>query len=61
MNKCLRIKEVLREHGVTQKQVAKKMGVGAPSLSLSLKGNPTIDTLQKVADAIGCNIKELFK
>lgn len=56
----LRIKELLKEKKMLQKDLADKMGVSDVALRQSLKGNPTIGTLQKVADALGVEFVELF-
>ena len=56
----LRIKEVLKEKGVLHKELAERLGVTDIALRASLKGNPTIGTLEKVADALGVPFAELF-
>lgn len=57
----LRIKELLKEKGVTAKQLAEKLGKSESSVSLTIKnGNPTADTLQKIADVLGVELWELF-
>lgn len=56
----LRIKEILKEKGQTQKDLAQKMGVAEISLSRSINGNPNLETLQKIADALEVEISELF-
>ena len=55
----LRIKELLKEKGMMHKELAEK-GVTDIALRASLKGNPTISTLEKVADALGVSVPELF-
>lgn len=57
----LRIKEVMQERGMTQKKLAEEIGVAEISLSRSLRGNPTVETLDKIASALGVEIQELFK
>ena len=57
----LRIKEVCKEKGIFQKDLADKLGITDIALRASLKGNPTIGTLEKVANALGVDITELFK
>lgn len=58
----LRIKELLKEKGVTAKQLAEKLGKSESSVSLTIKnGNPTADTLEKIAVALGCDVSELFE
>lgn len=57
----LRIKELLKEKNMMQKELATAMGVSDVALRQSLKGNPTIGTLQKIAVALGCDVSELFE
>ena len=54
------IKSIIKEKGYTIEQVAKKMGVTRVTLTQSLSRNPTLYTLQRVADAIGCKVGEFF-
>ncbi len=56
----LRIKEVCKEKGVQLKEVAEKMGIAPESLSRIIKGNPQIETLEKVALALEVDITDLF-
>jgi len=56
----LRVKDVCKEKGVTLAEVASKIGVAQASLSKMLGGNPTIGTLEKIADALGVPVTELF-
>ena len=57
----LRIKEAIREKGLTVKEVAEKLGMSSPSLSDAINGNPTADKLERIASAIGIPISELFE
>ena len=57
----LRIKEVCKEKGILQKDLAASLGVSDIALRASLKGNPTIGTLEKVATALGVELVELFE
>lgn len=56
----LRIKELLKEKGIMHKELAEKLGVTDIALRASLKGNPTIGTLEKVANVLGVSVPELF-
>ena len=59
--KKLDLKRALSEHNMTQVELARKTGVNAPNISAIVKdGNPTIARLTKIAEAIGCDITELF-
>ena len=57
----LRIKEVIKERGLTVASIAEKMGISPPSLSQVINGNPTASMLERVAEAIGVPITELFE
>lgn len=48
--------------GLTQETLAKKMGVSRVWVSGVINGktNPTIKTLEKFADALGCKVKDLL-
>jgi len=56
----LRVKEILKERGLSQKDLARKMGVADISLSRSINGNPSMDTLIKIAEALEVEMGELF-
>ncbi|WP_308242825.1 helix-turn-helix transcriptional regulator [uncultured Prevotella sp.] len=55
------IKDVLKKYGITQIELAEKMGINRVSLNVTLN-NPNIklSTLGKLADAIGCDVAEFF-
>lgn len=57
----LRIKEVIKERGMTITELADKMGINRVNLSNMINGNPTVETLNKISNAIGCDISELFE
>lgn len=56
----MRIKEVIQEKGLTINRVAELMGVNRVSLSTAINGNPTIETLEKIARALNVEVWELF-
>lgn len=56
----LRVKEICKEKGLLFKDLATQLGVSDVSLRQSLQGNPTVGTLQKIADALGVEFLELF-
>ena len=57
-----RIKELLKERGITISSLAEQIGTTQTSLSRALgeNGNPTFDTLSKIANALGVSVSELF-
>ena len=56
----LRIRDILKEKGIKQSDLAKKIGVKQETISRQISGNPTLDTLEKIATALDVDIKELF-
>ena len=56
------IKKARISAGLTQKELAKKMDVSPQMISLYEKGRraPKVETIQRIADAIGCNVQQLF-
>lgn len=56
----MRIKEVLKEKGVTAKELAVRIGVSQPAMSFAINGNPTAETLTKIASALGVSVGDLF-
>ena len=56
----LRIKEVIKEKGMTVKEVANKLGMSSPALSDAINGNPTVEKLERIASAMDVPITELF-
>ena len=57
----LRIKELLKEKGVTAKELAERIGISQPAMSFAINGNPTVETLEKIASALDVPIVELFE
>lgn len=55
-----RIKELLKERNMTQKELAQKIGVSAVSLNRYLTGNTSVSSLEKIAEALDVEISELF-
>ena len=56
-----RILELCKEAGINQTELAEKIGLSRVGLSKAIKGNPTIGTLEKIADALGVPVTELFE
>ena len=56
----LRVKEICKEKGMTIQELADNMEMKRESLSRAINGNPTLETLEKIATALGVNITELF-
>lgn len=56
----LSVKEVCKEKGLTIQDLADKMEMKRESLSRAINGNPTLETLEKIASALGVDVPELF-
>ena len=56
----LNIKAAMELRGKKMAWVAKKMGVKLPTLSEQVNGNPTVQTLERIAAVLHCDVAELF-
>ena len=56
-----RILELCKEAGINQTELAEKIGLSRVGLSKAINGNPAIGTLEKIADALGVPVTELFE
>lgn len=54
------VKRLCRERGIQMKELASEMGVDPASLTRAVNGNARLDTIEKIASALGVNIKSLF-
>ena len=56
------IKEMMKKKGLTQVDLAERMGMNRVSVSrlLSEKNDMRTSTLEKIASAIGCNVADFF-
>ena len=57
----LRVKEICKEKGLLMEQIALELGITPNTLTRNINGNPTIETLEKIATALGVGITELFE
>ena len=58
----MNIKDTLKQRGLKQNDLADRLGINRVSLSrlLSDKNDMRMSTIQKIADAIGCDVGEFF-
>lgn len=57
----LRIKEILQAKGITQAELADKLGINRMSLNQALaRNNFTLASLGKIADALNVRVVDLF-
>jgi len=59
----LRIKEILKEKGETAVWLASQISITQPNMSniVSGKTNPSLETLEKIANALKVSISDLFE
>lgn len=56
----LRVKDVCKSKGISVTDLAAQIGIAQESLSRAINGNPTVQTLEKIASTLGVDITELF-
>lgn len=56
----MRIKELIKEKGYTQKEFAERLGMTAVGLAQIVAGKPSYTTLEKIADALSVEVWELL-
>lgn len=56
------VKSLCKLQGITQKELAAKIGISETSLNVSLKpdSNPSIKTIEKIADGLGVSVAQLL-
>lgn len=57
----LRIKQLVKEKGMTMAEVAKKLDINPVNLSSAVNGNPTLSTLTKIAEVLNVEVIDLFE
>lgn len=56
----LNIKKAIKSRGIEVREIANRMGITPTGLSQHINGNPSVEVLNRIADAIGCDISDLF-
>ena len=57
----IRVKEICKSKGLLMEELASTLGVTRATLTRNINGNPTIDTLEKIAAALMVPFSELFE
>ena len=57
---ALNIRAAIQLRGKNMAWVAGKLGVKLPTLSEQVNGNPTVQTLERIATVLHCDVAELF-
>lgn len=55
------VRRICKEQKIQLKELAAKMGVDPAALTRALGGNCRLDTMQKMATALGVSMKSLFE
>lgn len=55
------VRRICKEQGKQMKDLAADMGIDPASLTRALNGNARLDTVQKIAMALGVSMKSLFE
>lgn len=50
-----------RKQGITMRQLAEKMQIAPESLSRAINGNPTLSTIQSIAQNLNVEVSSLFQ
>lgn len=56
----LKVKEVIKAKGLTMQQVADELGITRDTLTRNINGNPTIETLEKIAKTLNVSVSDLL-
>ena len=56
----LNILAALQQRNLTRRALAKRMKVTEPSVTSYIQGNPTIDKIYAIAEALECSVLDLF-
>lgn len=58
----LRLRDILKQRGLTLKAFSELSGISQPNLSNYIKGNisPTLDTLERIARSLNLEVSDLF-
>lgn len=58
----LRIKELCKERGISMQVLAeKRLGITNQAFYASINGNPTLERLKQIADALDVDVVDLFE
>ena len=57
----LRVKEICKSKGLLMANLASSLGIARVNLTKTINGNPTIETLERIAEALNVSVTELFE
>lgn len=56
----LKVKEILKEKNLSQIELAEKLEITPVGINKIINGNPTAETLIKIAEVLDVDVRELF-
>lgn len=56
----LRVKEICKAKNLKMEDLANLLGITRATLTRNIAGNPTVETLERIASALGTPLKDLF-
>ena len=56
----LRVKEICKTQGITLQTLAERLGINRVNLSVSINGNPTLEKMNEIANALGVTVNDLL-
>lgn len=59
--KVLDVTRAAHERDTSIQEIAEKIGISRRALSSRINANPTLSSLREIAEAIGCDITDLFR
>ena len=57
----LRVKEICKSKRLLMEELATRLGIARVNLTKTIKGNPTIETLERIAAALNVPVIDLFE
>ena len=57
----IRLKQVCKDKGVTYIKLSERLGISRQALDKRVKNNPTVDSLEEIAEALGVDTIELIE
>ncbi len=57
----MKIREIIKEYGLTTQDVADQMGISLSSLNQSISGNPSVKLLRRISEVVGCQVGDFFE
>lgn len=55
------VKFLCKQQGITMRELAEKMEIAPESLSRAINGNPTLSTIQSIAQNLNVEVSSLFQ